>query len=360
MYSYQVCIIGKSGVGKSTLINYLFGKNVQKQGTGKPCTSQGFHPIELTVGEMPVTLFDSWGLEPDKIDFWNSELQVFLDARDLDKPANEWIHSIFYCISVLSDRIEEEELKIIEDIVSKHYVVTILFTKADRVPEEKLKDLDQIISERFNNNVKTVSVCSEDKIVRRGHIKPFGKEAIRKNIIDSFIDSLALRLPYRCINVVLEYVDNWEQKEKQFIKDNTGLFKRKAPYEQMQIHTKELVNRLNGGLVEQLVLQEIEQTFKMYNYYFKQFDFDKKLPVQLLERNSISIDLPEYDSIESISLLLANLIFPFGILVTKELNYEDISKKLEKHTVEIKSELYKIHEHIQQLIGVFLSNVRDQ
>ena len=36
--STNVLIIGKSGVGKSSLLNYLFGKELQAVGVGAPVT----------------------------------------------------------------------------------------------------------------------------------------------------------------------------------------------------------------------------------------------------------------------------------------------------------------------------------
>lgn len=43
MNGTNIAIVGKSGIGKSTLLNYLFGKEVAKTGTGEPVTKQGFH-----------------------------------------------------------------------------------------------------------------------------------------------------------------------------------------------------------------------------------------------------------------------------------------------------------------------------
>ena len=40
---YNIVVLGQAGAGKSSLINYLFGKNIRETGTGKPVTLRGFH-----------------------------------------------------------------------------------------------------------------------------------------------------------------------------------------------------------------------------------------------------------------------------------------------------------------------------
>ena len=41
----NVLIIGKTGVGKSTLVNSIFGESITEEGLGKPVT-QKIHKIE--------------------------------------------------------------------------------------------------------------------------------------------------------------------------------------------------------------------------------------------------------------------------------------------------------------------------
>ena len=39
----NILIAGKSGVGKSSLLNYIFGEEVSPTGAGKPVTAEGLH-----------------------------------------------------------------------------------------------------------------------------------------------------------------------------------------------------------------------------------------------------------------------------------------------------------------------------
>jgi GTP-binding protein EngB required for normal cell division len=59
----NIVITGKTGVGKSTLINAIFGEELSKEGTGRPVTQK----ISMyTNSDIPVAIYDTVGLELDK------------------------------------------------------------------------------------------------------------------------------------------------------------------------------------------------------------------------------------------------------------------------------------------------------
>ena len=64
---YNIALIGKTGIGKSTLVNKLVGMNAAKVGIGRPVTEQGFHCYDCDCDGVPITVHDSWGLEANKI-----------------------------------------------------------------------------------------------------------------------------------------------------------------------------------------------------------------------------------------------------------------------------------------------------
>lgn len=67
---YNILVIGKTGVGKSSFINYFLGQDVAETGTGKPVTKPGFYEFSFAMEGFPVILYDSWGLEADKYQEW--------------------------------------------------------------------------------------------------------------------------------------------------------------------------------------------------------------------------------------------------------------------------------------------------
>jgi predicted GTPase len=62
MIPANIMLIGKTGVGKSTLINNIFRENLAETGIGKPVTQ---HLRRISKEGIPINLYDSRGLELD-------------------------------------------------------------------------------------------------------------------------------------------------------------------------------------------------------------------------------------------------------------------------------------------------------
>ena len=61
----NILIAGKSGVGKSSLLNYIFGEEVAETGAGKPVTAEGLHEYSFELKDndrISFSICDSWGL----------------------------------------------------------------------------------------------------------------------------------------------------------------------------------------------------------------------------------------------------------------------------------------------------------
>ena len=73
----NILITGKTGVGKSTLINSMFQGNLAETGQGRPCT-QGIK--EITKEGVPISIFDTRGLEVKEYKETLNELRNFITA----------------------------------------------------------------------------------------------------------------------------------------------------------------------------------------------------------------------------------------------------------------------------------------
>src|SRR6056297_796953 len=142
---YNVVVVGKTGVGKSSFINYIYGEKLLKTGAGKPVTKRGFESITAKINDLPVRLFDSWGLEADKADEWMKLLELEIKKRNYNRNIEDWFHTVFYCISAGSGRIEEYDLKIIRKFLQEKYYVSVILTKADQCTHGELEELKRVL-----------------------------------------------------------------------------------------------------------------------------------------------------------------------------------------------------------------------
>ena len=290
--TYNVVLIGQTGVGKSSLINYLYGKDVAKIGTGKPVT-QGFDEYNFHIGNMPVSLFDSWGLELGRHVEWMSKLELELNKRGVDKPPQEWFHSVFYCISAAGDRIQAYDKSVIQMLIESRYKVAIILTKVDLVNQRKEDEFKREIEKCLNNlssPVPIISVCSEERTDRYDNkIMRFGKNEIEKSAYYNFWDAIKLRLPGRCISVVENHIE--EERNNLISKINMRFLEieQESPLklEIIQVFWAEFQNKFSclneeikndvefffreikeeNGRIENIVDEEIRRTLQIFGQF---------------------------------------------------------------------------------------------
>ena len=81
----NVLIIGKSGVGKSSLVNYIFGCERQVVGVGAPVTPRGIKEFVYKYDEhFDIHIYDTWGLEPSaqKAEDWKKTILKEIELHD--------------------------------------------------------------------------------------------------------------------------------------------------------------------------------------------------------------------------------------------------------------------------------------
>lgn len=260
---YNAVIVGQTGVGKSSLINYLYGQNIAEAGVGKPVTKNGFHAYDFKINGLPVCVFDSWGLEADKYNDWMSELDKEFQQRGVNESAEKWFHSVFYCIQAGGARLQDCDITIIKKFMAENYKVSVVLTKCDQVSLEQ----EEILRTALQNEIKGISVipiCNVKMQTRMGVTEPFGKEDVERQAFNDFFDSLILRLPLRCKSIMEDTLENWVKESELYIANNIGY----AGHKQKSVE-KEICESAKQLELEflKLINAEIEQTSKMYGTF---------------------------------------------------------------------------------------------
>lgn len=153
--SVNLLVVGKSGIGKSTLINTVFGEEMVQTGIGKPVTDQ----ISLIEQEdFPVRIYDTVGFEIGSLGFdikdvvksfkRNPVQQLIKKVQSTETPEDD-IHVAWYVISGSGSRIEEAEISFIKWMTDQKIPVVIVLTKCyDLTEANLLKDkIEKLVPE---------------------------------------------------------------------------------------------------------------------------------------------------------------------------------------------------------------------
>ena len=173
----NVLLVGRSGVGKSTLINSFLKEEKAKAGIGKPIT-QGFdtYIVDREGLDTSIRLIDSKGIENNSFKESIDRIKLFISQKLKSSNKDQFIHCIWYCIT--ETRFYDEDKESIKSLLSSYeddYLpIIIVYTKAVDTEEssEFIKSFKEFLSDdndNINDKIEYISILAKDKQGKKAH-----------------------------------------------------------------------------------------------------------------------------------------------------------------------------------------------
>ena len=178
----NIIVAGKTGVGKSTLINAIFREKLAETGMGKPVTE---HMRKLTKKNVPIAVYDTRGFELGR-DVQAEVRREIVDAirKGLaTQDINKAIHCIWYCINTASNRVEPEEIQWLKELSKENRVtqVPVIIVLTQSFSRKKADELRRILLNENLDVVQIIPVLAQDYEIDDDYVaKSYGMDVLIK------------------------------------------------------------------------------------------------------------------------------------------------------------------------------------
>lgn len=362
--STNVLIIGKSGAGKSSLLNYLFDSKIQETGVGAPVTAKGIFPHEYRLDESTiVNVYDTWGLEADKAEEWKELVSGEIKSHEAGS-LKEWFHTIIYCINANTDRIEDFEIEFISSLLHEGNNLVVVLTHCDiGRTKNTIEGIKKAL--RYNDvpyeNIIEVS-NEEKKLIGGKSTKRFGREDVWERIKKSLWTKIVEKYPKRLKNEAMRMLAGTKIKCFEITDKSIKLGKIRSDKNYQKLN--EECNALLTGYeknVNELYRKNLSEAIDYYNRIFDRFfegnyhdtkervDYDKQYMAYSMDKDD---KIREDFTIGALMMVPGvGAVVPFVIADAKRDQYK---AELNNHITYLLSELEKDEDRLRDFLKEML------
>ncbi len=164
MTTLNIIVVGKSGVGKSTLINSVFRENLAETGIGRPVTQS---IRRISKAGFPLAIYDTPGFELGKNQQESVKQEVMKLIKEglAGKDVNKAIHCIWYCINVGSNRtFDSSELAWLRSFTEENRAtrVPVFIVLTQGCPKRKAEEMCRLVEAENLDVSKVIPVLAQD------------------------------------------------------------------------------------------------------------------------------------------------------------------------------------------------------
>ena len=138
----NIVVAGQTGVGKSSLINAVFGEQFARTAAGEPVTQRAEW---FSSTKIPLRILDTKGLEVKDYAGTVADLRGEIEACRAMKDAKDQLHIGWVCIAAPSSRVQEAELDVLRVLNAYNIPAIVILTKYDD-DEEFLEIVENILT----------------------------------------------------------------------------------------------------------------------------------------------------------------------------------------------------------------------
>lgn len=298
----RILVLGKTGSGKSSFINYFVGEKLAETGIGKPIT-QKMDKYILNRDDFKIEIYDSKGIEVETV---SDDIKSYIDKIKNENSTNDilnGIHGVFYCVSMMSGRFEDEEINIIKDIMKKtSQNIHIILTKCDMIDSIVIDSMRKKIKDNFNEDIKIFNICSITKKTRKNLIEPFGKDELTDEIFGllwkDISKKITIQISQNIKNGLLTSMKIFQLKIERNLKGKFSIFKINEYEGILEKVAEDIEKDLENLLEERIKMTQtqindlLEPIAEFYNNFYKLILIDKEI---FLENINIVDELDDLD-----------------------------------------------------------------